>query len=77
VAGNCVYTRSLLAILGVSLTGLMPLTVANAASPESQVQNGMSDENHMQIANRPSWHGPIDAFRAPKSLAGTKIAPFE
>jgi hypothetical protein len=77
VARTSVSKRIFLADLGESLMGLMPVTVADAARPESEAQNGTIDVNHTQIANRHSWQDLKDVFRSPRSLAGTKIAPSE
>jgi hypothetical protein len=77
VARTSISKKIFLAILGESLMGLMPVTVADAASPESEGQNGTIDDNHTQIASRTSWQDLKDVFRSPRSLAGTKIAPSE
>jgi hypothetical protein len=75
VARTSISKKIFLAILGESLMGLMPVTVADAASPESQ--NGTIDDNYTRIASRTSWQDLKDVFRSPRSLAGTKIAPSE
>jgi hypothetical protein len=77
VARTSISKRIFPAILGTSLMGLMPVTVADAASPESEAQNGAIDENLTQIANIPSWQDLKDVLRNPRSLAGTKIAPSD
>jgi hypothetical protein len=69
-----IWVKSLLVIFGSALVGLMPAIVADAANPKSEAQNVTIDENHTQIANRPSRQAPNDVFRSPASLAGTKIA---
>jgi hypothetical protein len=77
VARTSVFKRVFVANTGASLMRLMPVTVADTASPESEVQNATIDENRTQIANRPSWQDLDDTFRSPRSLAGTMLAPSD
>jgi hypothetical protein len=64
VASTSITKRIFLAILGASLMGMMPVTIADATSPKSEAQNGTVVENHTQIANRPSRQAPNDVFHS-------------